>query len=142
VNRVVHFEIAAEDPERVAQFYSKVFGWKFEKWQGPFDYWLVKTGEDSEPGINGGLNRKMNTNQICTVNTIAVESIDSTIQKIVRNGGKVIREKQRFLVWGIWHTVKMYPGSYSGSWKAIYRQGSIRLSNRERNQGKGRCLTL
>jgi predicted enzyme related to lactoylglutathione lyase len=93
VNRVVHFEIAVENPEQVAKFYTKVFGWKFEKWQGPFDYWLITTGDDTEPGINGGLNRKISTNQICTVNTIAVESIDSTLKKIVKNGGKVIREK-------------------------------------------------
>jgi predicted enzyme related to lactoylglutathione lyase len=93
MNRVVHFEIAADNPEQVAKFYSKVFGWTFEKWQGPFDYWLITTGDDTEPGINGGLNRKINANQICTVNTIAVESVDSTIKKIIKSGGKVIREK-------------------------------------------------
>jgi len=59
----------------------------------PFDYWLIKTGDDSEPGINGGLNRKVETGPSCTVNTIVVESVDATIRKIVKNGGKVIREK-------------------------------------------------
>jgi predicted enzyme related to lactoylglutathione lyase len=93
VNRVVHFEIAADNPELVAKFYNRVFGWKFEKWQGPFDYWLVTTGNDTEPGINGGLNRKTGINQVSTVNTIAVESVDATLIKIVKNGGKVIREK-------------------------------------------------
>jgi predicted enzyme related to lactoylglutathione lyase len=93
VNRVVHFEIAVDDPEQIVKFYSNVFGWKFEKWQGPFDYWLITTGDDTEPGINGGLNRNLGTNQIGTINTIAVESVDSTIKKIVKNGGKVIREK-------------------------------------------------
>ena len=93
MNRVIHFEIAADDPEQVAKFYHKVFGWKFEKWEGPFDYWLVTTGDDTEPGINGGLNRKMGTSPVRTVNTIAVESVDAIIKKIVTNGGKVIREK-------------------------------------------------
>ena len=32
--RVVHFEINADDPERVVKFYQKVFGWKIEKWNG------------------------------------------------------------------------------------------------------------
>ena len=75
------------------KFYKNVFGWKFDKWQGPFDYWLVTTGEDREPGINGGLNKKMETIPACTVNTIVVQSVDATIRKIVKNGGKVIREK-------------------------------------------------
>jgi len=41
--RVVHFEIPATDPERAAAFYKKTFGWKFEKWPGPMDYWMVNT---------------------------------------------------------------------------------------------------
>jgi predicted enzyme related to lactoylglutathione lyase len=93
VNRVVFFLIAAVDPERAIEFYKNVFGWKFEKWQGPFDYWLITTGSDPEPGINGGLDRKQETDAVRTVNTISVESVDATIQKIVKNGGKVIREK-------------------------------------------------
>jgi len=36
--RVIHFGISAENPERASEFYRKVFGWKFEKWQGPVEY--------------------------------------------------------------------------------------------------------
>jgi predicted enzyme related to lactoylglutathione lyase len=35
--RVVYFEIPADDPERAAKFYKEVFGWKIDKWEGPFD---------------------------------------------------------------------------------------------------------
>lgn len=52
--RVVHFEVHADDPERAANFYSGVFGWELAKWEGPQDYWLITTGPDDEPGINGG----------------------------------------------------------------------------------------
>ena len=93
MSRVGHFEIAAEDPERAIAFYQNVFGWKFDKWKGPFDYWLITTGEGSEPGINGGLNRKTEPGPPCTVNTIMVASVDATLKKIVKNGGKVTREK-------------------------------------------------
>jgi len=58
--RVIHFEIVADKPERAMKFYKEVFAWDFNKWNGPQDYWLVKTGEDSQPGINGGLTPKMN----------------------------------------------------------------------------------
>ena len=36
MSRVIHFEIPAGDPERAANFYRKVFGWKIEKWPGPY----------------------------------------------------------------------------------------------------------
>ncbi len=42
--RPIHFEIPAENPERAMQFYSSVFGWKFNKWDGPMDYWVISTG--------------------------------------------------------------------------------------------------
>jgi predicted enzyme related to lactoylglutathione lyase len=55
--RVVHFDINANKPEELAKFYEQVFNWKFEKWKGPMDYWLITTGEN-EPGIDGGLSRR------------------------------------------------------------------------------------
>ncbi|HPT75026.1 MAG TPA: VOC family protein, partial [Methanomassiliicoccaceae archaeon] len=58
--RVIHFEIPAEDPERAVEFYKKVFGWKIDKWEGPIDYWLVMTGENDEPGINGAIHDNKN----------------------------------------------------------------------------------
>ena len=53
VRRIVHFELPADDPKRAITFYEKVFGWTITKWEGPKDYWLVVTGPDEEPGING-----------------------------------------------------------------------------------------
>ena len=53
--RVVHFEIHADQPERAVRFYKELFDWQFHKWEGPMDYWLIVTGPDGQPGINGGL---------------------------------------------------------------------------------------
>jgi len=52
--RPVHFEIHATDPEQAAGFYREVLGWRVDRW-GDEDYWLVVTGPDDQPGINGGL---------------------------------------------------------------------------------------
>ena len=52
--RPIHFEIHAANPQRAIDFYTKLFGWQFSQW-GTEQYWLVKTGEASEPGIDGGL---------------------------------------------------------------------------------------
>src|SRR3954451_9814265 len=73
--RVIHFEIPADDPDRVIAFYEKVFGWKTQKWEGPEPYWLLTTGEDSQAGINGGVMRKHHPAQP-VANTIDVPNVD------------------------------------------------------------------
>ncbi len=90
--RVVHFEIPADDPERAIEFYNKVFGWKIEKWEGPFDYWLVTTGEEDEPGINGAINTREMGQMV--KNVIGVENFDEYAQKIEKAGGKMLMDKQ------------------------------------------------
>jgi uncharacterized protein len=91
--RVVHFEIVADMPERVMKFYKEVFGWEFKKWDGPQDYWFVKTGEDSQPGINGGLTPKTNQQSGRVTNSIDVPSVDDFSKKISTSGGKIVRPK-------------------------------------------------
>jgi predicted enzyme related to lactoylglutathione lyase len=90
--RIVHFEINAADPERAVKFYQKVFGWKIKKWEGPMDYWLVATGPDDQPGINGGIMKREDP-QATTYNTVDVPSVDEFTKKIKENGGKVMVPK-------------------------------------------------
>ncbi|MGZ7067988.1 MAG: VOC family protein, partial [Methanobacterium sp.] len=90
--RVVHFEIPADDPERAIEFYKNVFGWKIDKWEGPFDYWLVTTGEEEEPGINGAIMSKEMGDMIR--NTIGVENFNEYAEKIKNAGGKMLTDKQ------------------------------------------------
>jgi len=90
--RVGHFEINADDPERVVKFYQKVFGWKIEKWNGPVAYWLVTTGPNDQPGINGGIMKRMNP-QASTYNTVDVPSVDEFTKRIAESGGKVVVPK-------------------------------------------------
>jgi hypothetical protein len=90
--RPVHFDIAADDPDRAMKFYKAVFGWKFNKWDGPLDYWLVTTGEKDEPGINGGISRR-NKQMPGVMNTIGVQSVDRYMKKIETKGGKILMPK-------------------------------------------------
>lgn len=92
MSRVIHFEIPAADPERASAFYQKVFGWKFDKWAGPMEYWMVVTGADRKPGINGGMLRKPGPVSV-TTNTIDVESVDFAIATVVKAGGKLMMPK-------------------------------------------------
>jgi predicted enzyme related to lactoylglutathione lyase len=90
--RIVHFDITAEDVERSITFYENVFGWKFIKWEGPMEYWMVSTGTEDEPGIDGGLSIR-ESGDARVVNTIGVTSIDDTLEQIVKAGGKIVQPK-------------------------------------------------
>lgn len=102
MNRPVHFEIPAEDPGRAIQFYEKVFGWKFERWNGPMEYWTISTGE-SQPGINGGLMTRRDPAQPC-VNTMGVADLDAATTVIEAAGGLCVVPKMPIPGVGGWPT--------------------------------------
>ena len=88
--RVNHFEIYTDNPEAVQPFYREIFGWKFQKFEGgPVEYWLITTGPENEPGINGGMTRPREGQRPGTLNTIGVGSLDETINEIKQRGGKI-----------------------------------------------------
>src|SRR5215831_11694012 len=90
MKRVVHFEIYTDKPEAVQPFYEHVFGWQFKKFEGgPIEYWMVTTGDDETPGINGGMTRPREGQSPGTINTITVESLDETIRQIEAQGGSI-----------------------------------------------------
>ena len=78
--RIIHFEFQADDPERASKFFKKTFGWEFTKWSGPQEYWMIKTGEEGKPGINGGMMRR-DDNPANVFNTLDVPSVDEYIKK-------------------------------------------------------------
>jgi uncharacterized protein len=48
----IYFEIQAEDVNRAADFYTRVFGWKFSEVKGlPIPYWHIETGSGSGGGL-------------------------------------------------------------------------------------------
>lgn len=91
--RVVHFALPADDPERAASFYRDVFGWTIKKWDGPMDYWLVSTGEEGAPGIDGAIYPRR-PEWGAYVNTVDVEDIDQAIAAVTAAGGEIVFPKQ------------------------------------------------
>jgi uncharacterized protein len=95
--RVIHFELHADDPERAIRFYATVLGWHFTKWEGPMDYWLIKTGPKEQPGIDGGMIRRQGNATgdkviayVCTVDT---PNLDEYLVKVTAHGGIVVVPK-------------------------------------------------
>jgi predicted enzyme related to lactoylglutathione lyase len=97
-NRVIHFELQADDIERAKKFYEKTFGWEIEKVmdadKGGMDYWSLRTGSEGEAGISGGMYRRPADRKLTTYDcTIAVDNIDNSIAAVKNNGGKIRQEK-------------------------------------------------
>ncbi|SEQ45880.1 hypothetical protein SAMN05216188_103100 [Lentzea xinjiangensis] len=96
--RPVHFEIHAAGPDRARRFCSAVFGWKIGRW-GDLPYWTITTGEDDQPGVNGGLLPRRGPAPAPDapvhgyVVTISAADIDATIAAIDVNGGTVALPK-------------------------------------------------
>ncbi len=92
--RPVHFEIHASDPQASRDFYEQVFGWAFQQW-GDQPYWVIYTGEDGTPGINGGLLPRdgdppaSGTPVNSFVVTVDVESLDETLEAALKLGGEI-----------------------------------------------------
>jgi predicted enzyme related to lactoylglutathione lyase len=98
-NTIIHFEIPANDLEKLSTFYSKLFNWKIFRVPGPAEYYMIQTvptdeqGMPLRPGVNGGMTKKEQPTQK-PVNYIQVEDIDQQIKKIQKLGGKITMPKQ------------------------------------------------
>jgi hypothetical protein len=96
---IVHFEIPAQDVEKVKAFYEKVFGWTITQADSPIEYWIIQTvpidqnGRLVRPGVNGGMYRRVSPDNK-PVNYYEVESINDFLDKIVKLGGRVTQPKQ------------------------------------------------
>jgi uncharacterized protein len=101
MNPVVHFEMPAEDRKRMADFYTKVFGWKTQQLGEDMGNYVLATTTDSDengmpknPGaINGGFFQKTNDKaaQYPSV-VIAVDNIQEHMRNVEKSGGKVLGE--------------------------------------------------
>ena len=92
MSRVIHFEVPSDNSAASVKFYEIVLGWKITRWEGPVEYFLVETGDASEPGINGGLGGAANVFK-GTVNTVGVDDIDTVLKKVIENGGQIVMPK-------------------------------------------------
>lgn len=114
-NRVVHFEIPADQPEALAKFYGALFGWKLQKaaMPGP-EYWLADTGDG--PGINGAIMQRQHPQQPW-MNYVDVPSIDAAIDKAKALGAEVVLPKTPVPGVGAFAAIKDPQGNLCGLWE-------------------------
>ena len=121
-NRVINFEIQADDVERAKKFYETALGWNIEKAMseadgGMMDYWMIDTG--TGPGIGGGMYKRPADEKFYTFDdTIAVEDIDKAVEAVKANGGTITREKSELKGVGWFASAKDTEGNRFGLMQA------------------------
>jgi predicted enzyme related to lactoylglutathione lyase len=95
-NNLASFAIHADDVQRCRRFYEAVFGWRFEPW-GPPDFYLVHTGDEQKPGVQGLLHKRQAPRAAggpnCFECTIAVDDLDVVTKAVAEQGGRILMEK-------------------------------------------------
>ena len=125
MDKVVHFEIPADDVERAKDFYGAVFGWQLDTQPiGEGEYTSVittaidpQTYAPTEPGgINGGMMRR-SADTPSPVITVGVEDIDRSLKEVEANGGTVVTPRTPIPDMGAFAYFKDPEGNVMGLWE-------------------------
>jgi uncharacterized protein len=86
------FAIHVDDIDRARAFYRAVFGWDFEPW-GPPGFYLVHTGDDRSPGIQGIMHERSEPRTGTGLNgvepTFAVDDVAAVVAAVEAHGGTI-----------------------------------------------------
>jgi predicted enzyme related to lactoylglutathione lyase len=112
---LTNFEIYGGEPERLAEFYAALFGWRIEKTPG-VDYWRIEVGADAPALATGGLTHPPGFGSQGWLPFVQVSSCAEALATAEHLGGTVLKERtavprvawhgviadpagNRFLVW-------------------------------------------
>ncbi len=88
---IIHFEIPADDVERLKRFYSDLFGWSMKTDPSMPEYVMIETVTEGQ-GINGGMMKRQMPEHMPT-NYAMVESVADYAAKAQQLGGQVVVPK-------------------------------------------------
>jgi predicted enzyme related to lactoylglutathione lyase len=124
MDKVVHFEIPADDVERAKGFYGSVFGWDLQTVDmGTGTYTTVSTvpvDDQQLPTERGAINGGMMQRSAQTPNpviTIQVDAIDEALKKIEAEGGSAITPRTEIQGMGAFAYFKDPEGNTMGLWE-------------------------
>ena len=91
-SNLASFALHVDDVARARSFYEAVFGWHFEQW-GPPGFYLIHTGDDESPGIQGLMHQRTEPAGSGGLNgvepTFSVDDLDAVCAAVEANGGKI-----------------------------------------------------
>ena len=124
MDKVVHFELTADDVERAKEFYGSTFGWGLQDVEiGGGTYTIVNTvpvGDDQLPTERGAINGAMIRRTPETpspVITIQVDAIDEALKKIEAGGGSTVTPRTEVPNMGWFAYFRDPEGNTLGLWE-------------------------
>jgi predicted enzyme related to lactoylglutathione lyase len=124
MDKIVHFEIPADDLSRAKDFYTSTFGWQLDDMEG-LDYTIVRTVDvddqqlPKEPGaINGGMMKRSPETPFPVI-TINVDSIADSLKKVEAGGGSIVQPRQEIPGMGAYAYFKDTEGNVMGLWENL-----------------------
>lgn len=115
---LVHFDISADNINRARTFYEQIFGWKFIDTDGPVPYQLIQTTDSQgNPGIGGGIAKRIKDDEGGITNFIGVENIDDYLKKVEEAGGTIIDAKMPVPGYGFLAVCRDTEGNRFGLWE-------------------------
>lgn len=108
-----YFDLTVLDVARARAFFEAVLGWRFQKFDMPYEYYRIQAGPESEAGIDGGIgaakDAPLSEGRPMTQVTIPVASLAETLSRVVASGGRIVEE--RVPIPGIgWYATCAEPG--------------------------------
>ncbi|MEP7350795.1 MAG: hypothetical protein ABI668_12720 [Sphingorhabdus sp.] len=90
----VYFDFSVKDLPAARKFFERAFGWKFERFPMPFEYYRITAGPPDEFGIDGGIGQIAEeagppSAQAVSL-TLPVANLKEMIAKIKACGGAIV----------------------------------------------------
>jgi predicted enzyme related to lactoylglutathione lyase len=129
MQKVVHFEIPADDEARARGFYASAFDWQLQE-MPDLQYTIAmttpideQTQVPTEPGaINGGLMKRSDETPAPVI-TIGVDSIDDSLRRVEAAGGTTVRARTEIPGMGAYAYFTDTEGNVLGLWELAPTQG-------------------
>jgi uncharacterized protein len=80
---MVHFEIPADDTGKAREFWGGLFGWQFENFPGPSEYWMTRISDQSGAAITN-----MEPSKRGARTYLAVDDINAGAARVKELGGE------------------------------------------------------
>ncbi len=108
-----YFDLTVTDVAKARAFFEAVLGWRFEKFDMPYEYYRIQAGTANEPGIDGGIaavkDAPLSEGRPLTQITVPITSLSETLARVVASGGSIVEE--RVAIPGVgWYATCAEPG--------------------------------
>jgi predicted enzyme related to lactoylglutathione lyase len=108
-----YFDLTVHDLNQAREFFQRVFGWRFEKFPMPYEYYRIQAGPENEPGIDGGIgavkDAPISGGDPMTQITVPVPDLDDVISRVLTGGGRIVEPKMPIPGIG-WYATCAEPG--------------------------------